>query len=75
MPVVFQGAMFAFPRIEIPLEAQNEAFERGMEPDEFYCLQLLEETGIFCINTQDTFHSPTVHPQFFFRFVFLFLFG
>lgn len=41
--------MFAFPRIEIPTLAQEEAREKGMEPDEFYCLQMLEETGIFCI--------------------------
>lgn len=50
--MVFQGAMFAFPRIEIPVLAQEEAREKGMEPDEFYCLQMLEETGIFCFNVK-----------------------
>lgn len=37
--------MFAFPRIEIPGKAKQEAAERGLVPDEFYCLRLLEETG------------------------------
>lgn len=50
--LVFQGAMFAFPRIEIPVAAQKEALERGLEPDEFYCLQLLEETGIFLLTAE-----------------------
>ncbi|OWR52565.1 alanine aminotransferase 2 like protein [Danaus plexippus plexippus] len=41
-----EGAMFAFPRIEIPGKAKQEAAERGLVPDEFYCLRLLEETGV-----------------------------
>lgn len=53
--------MFAFPRIDIPDQAQEEARERGMEPDEFYCLQLLEETGmlVFFVATLEILSTVT----------------
>lgn len=41
-----QGAMYAFPRIRLPPKAIAVAKEKGMEPDFFYCLSLLEEKGI-----------------------------
>uniref|UniRef100_A0A8C8RER0 Alanine aminotransferase 1 n=1 Tax=Pelusios castaneus TaxID=367368 RepID=A0A8C8RER0_9SAUR len=41
-----QGAMYAFPRIQLPARAVQEAQARGLAPDMFYCRQLLEETGI-----------------------------
>ncbi|XP_075776054.1 alanine aminotransferase 1 isoform X1 [Pelodiscus sinensis] len=41
-----QGAMYAFPRIQLPARAVLEAQARGLAPDMFFCLQLLEETGI-----------------------------
>ncbi|EMP32501.1 Alanine aminotransferase 2 [Chelonia mydas] len=41
-----QGAMYSFPRIQIPARAAQEAQARGFAPDMFFCLQLLEETGI-----------------------------
>ncbi|XP_067854033.1 alanine aminotransferase 2 isoform X2 [Heptranchias perlo] len=41
-----QGAMYAFPRIFIPSKAIKEAKAHGMAPDMFYCMRLLEETGI-----------------------------
>ncbi|CAH2324316.1 alanine aminotransferase 2 [Pelobates cultripes] len=41
-----QGAMYAFPRIFIPDKAIQRAKELRMAPDMFYCMQLLEETGI-----------------------------
>ncbi|XP_039609741.1 alanine aminotransferase 2-like isoform X1 [Polypterus senegalus] len=43
-----QGAMYSFPRIEIPDKAVKEAKAKGLAPDMFYCINLLEETGI-CI--------------------------
>lgn len=61
--------MFAFPRIEIPLQAQKEARERGMEPDEFYCLQLVEETGTLA------FYLPIFQWSTHISICFLFLFG
>ncbi|CAI9560949.1 unnamed protein product [Staurois parvus] len=41
-----QGAMYAFPRIFIPPRAVEKAKELQMEPDMFYCMQLLEQMGI-----------------------------
>ncbi|CAK8696006.1 unnamed protein product [Clavelina lepadiformis] len=43
-----QGAMYSFPRIEIPERAVRKAETCGMQPDAFYAHELLEETGI-CI--------------------------
>jgi len=40
------GAMYAFPRIEIPDRAIEYAKSKNMAPDAFYCFQLLEKTGI-----------------------------
>ncbi|XP_066508316.1 alanine aminotransferase 2-like isoform X1 [Hoplias malabaricus] len=41
-----QGAMYSFPRITLPQKAIKEAKEKGQIPDMFYCMKLLEETGI-----------------------------
>ncbi|XP_059579643.1 alanine aminotransferase 1 isoform X2 [Alligator mississippiensis] len=41
-----QGAMYAFPRIDLPARAVRQAQDQGMAPDMFFCLKLLEETGI-----------------------------
>ncbi|KAM8966333.1 alanine aminotransferase 2-like [Pelodytes ibericus] len=41
-----QGAMYAFPRIHIPDQAIRLAEAQGLEPDVFFCHELLEETGI-----------------------------
>ncbi|KAB1273045.1 Alanine aminotransferase 2 [Camelus dromedarius] len=41
-----QGAMYAFPRIFIPAKALEAAQAHKMAPDMFYCMKLLEETGI-----------------------------
>lgn len=41
-----QGAMYSFPRVELPPRAVRRAQELGMAPDMFFCLCLLEETGI-----------------------------
>ncbi|XP_077144796.1 alanine aminotransferase 2 [Ranitomeya variabilis] len=41
-----QGAMYAFPRIFIPPRAVEKAEELQMAADMFYCMRLLEETGI-----------------------------
>nr|XP_023679571.1 alanine aminotransferase 2-like [Paramormyrops kingsleyae]XP_023679573.1 alanine aminotransferase 2-like [Paramormyrops kingsleyae]XP_023679574.1 alanine aminotransferase 2-like [Paramormyrops kingsleyae] len=41
-----QGAMYCFPRISLPERAVTEAREMGQAPDMFYCMKLLEETGI-----------------------------
>ncbi|KAG8537377.1 hypothetical protein GDO81_024627 [Engystomops pustulosus] len=41
-----QGAMYSFPRIEIPERAVRLAQAEGQAPDMFFCMKLLEETGI-----------------------------
>ncbi|CAH0584576.1 unnamed protein product [Chrysodeixis includens] len=65
------GSMFAYPRVEIPERAQAAARELGLSPDEFYCLRLLEETGVCVIpgtgfgQRAGTFHFRTtiLHPR------------
>lgn len=57
-----QGAMYAFPRIFIPPRAVEKAKELQMEPDMFYCMRLLEETGICVVpgsgfgQREETYH-------------------
>lgn len=41
-----QGAMYCFPRMQLPLRAVLRAQELGLAPDMFFCMCLLEETGI-----------------------------
>merc|ERR1711937_595529 len=44
-----QGAMYAFARVELPEKAIRHATALGMDPDGFWCLQLVEKTGIVCV--------------------------
>uniref|UniRef100_A0A667XII7 alanine transaminase n=1 Tax=Myripristis murdjan TaxID=586833 RepID=A0A667XII7_9TELE len=41
-----QGAMYTFPCITLPQKAISQAKEKGLAPDMFYCMKLLEEMGI-----------------------------
>ncbi|NXO55213.1 ALAT2 aminotransferase, partial [Aramus guarauna] len=41
-----QGAMYSFPRIDLPPRALAAAEAQGQAPDMFFCMKLLEETGI-----------------------------
>lgn len=41
-----EGAMYAFPRVDIPPKAIAEAEAQGVAPDTLYALSLLEDTGI-----------------------------
>lgn len=41
-----EGAMYAFPRVEVPEKAIERAKEQGTTPDNLYALSLLQETGI-----------------------------
>ncbi|CAF5030963.1 unnamed protein product, partial [Rotaria sp. Silwood1] len=54
LEVVFFSAMYAFPRIAIPTRAIEYAKSKNMDPDTFYCLQLVEKTGI-CVVPGSTF--------------------
>lgn len=41
-----EGAMYSFPQIRLPQRAIEAAKSLGKAPDVFYCLKLLEATGI-----------------------------
>ncbi|GFP88003.1 glutamate--glyoxylate aminotransferase 2 [Phtheirospermum japonicum] len=41
-----EGAMYSFPQIRLPPKAIEAANKAGKVPDVFYCLKLLEATGI-----------------------------
>lgn len=41
--------MYAFPRIRFGPKALAEAAKKKMEPDLFYCLNVLENTGIVLV--------------------------
>ncbi|KAF2670453.1 PLP-dependent transferase [Microthyrium microscopicum] len=44
-----QGAMYLFPSITLPQKAQEAAKEEKMSADQFYCIKLLDSTGICVI--------------------------
>eukprot|EP00771_Trimastix_marina_P003222 gnl/Trimastix_PCT/444.p1 GENE.gnl/Trimastix_PCT/444~~gnl/Trimastix_PCT/444.p1 ORF type:complete len:518 (-),score=188.79 gnl/Trimastix_PCT/444:266-1819(-) len=41
-----QGALYAFPSLDLPRAAIVEAHRRGLHPDEIYCLELLESEHV-----------------------------
>ncbi|KAK3292793.1 pyridoxal phosphate-dependent transferase [Chaetomium fimeti] len=41
-----QGSMYLFPTIDLPRRAAEAAAAEGRTPDEFYCMRLLEATGV-----------------------------
>ncbi|KTW31916.1 uncharacterized protein T551_01177 [Pneumocystis jirovecii RU7] len=60
-----QGSMYLFPRIDIPKKAILEARSLNKSPDEFYCIKLLETTGVCVVpgssfgQVQGTYHFRT----------------
>lgn len=60
-----EGAMYAFPKIEIPERAVQEAKRLELTPDTFYVMELLQATGICVIpgsgfgQKSGTFHFRT----------------
>ncbi|KAK9457199.1 pyridoxal phosphate-dependent transferase [Dipodascopsis uninucleata] len=60
-----KGAMYLFPTITLPPKAIKEAQNTNLTPDEFYCMQLLESTGICVVpgsgfgQKDGTFHFRT----------------
>jgi len=60
-----EGAMYAFPSIDLPPRACSAAKDAGKLPDVFYCLQLLSKTGIVVVpgsgfgQKQGTWHFRT----------------
>lgn len=43
------GALYLFPRLHLPPAAIEAAKEAGKAPDAYYCLELLDQTGICAI--------------------------
>eukprot|EP00831_Metopus_contortus_P014435 TRINITY_DN15976_c0_g1_i1.p1 TRINITY_DN15976_c0_g1~~TRINITY_DN15976_c0_g1_i1.p1 ORF type:complete len:228 (+),score=39.27 TRINITY_DN15976_c0_g1_i1:177-860(+) len=43
------GALYVFPRVEMTQSAIAEAKKRNVEPDSFYCVELLKNTGIMVV--------------------------
>jgi alanine transaminase len=65
-----QGAMYCFPKIEMPQKAIDAATKLGQKADFFYCWHLLEKTGICIIpgsgfgQVPGTYHfRTTILPQ------------
>lgn len=65
-----QGAMYSFPRFDIPPKAIAAAQAAGQVPDMFFCMKLLEETGICVVpgsgfgQREGTYHfRMTILPQ------------
>ncbi|EFP82113.2 alanine transaminase [Puccinia graminis f. sp. tritici CRL 75-36-700-3] len=60
-----QGAMYLFPKLELPTKAHQAAEQAGLPVDEFYCMELLNQTGICIIpgsgfgQEPGTFHFRT----------------
>jgi glutamate--glyoxylate aminotransferase len=60
-----EGAMYSFPLIRLPTRAVEAAKKAGKAPDVFYCLKLLEATGISTVpgsgfgQKEGTFHMRT----------------
>lgn len=65
-----EGAMYSFPQLHLPPKAVEAAKAAGKTPDTFYCLELLQETGIVTVpgtgfgQEEGTFHMrTTILPQ------------
>jgi len=60
-----EGAMYSFPRLRLPAKALAAAKAAGKAPDVFYCLALVEETGISTVpgsgfgQEEGTYHLRT----------------
>mmetsp|Transcript_20901 Transcript_20901/g.37247 ORF Transcript_20901/g.37247 Transcript_20901/m.37247 type:complete len:538 (+) Transcript_20901:265-1878(+) len=60
-----EGALYAFPSIKLPPGAMQAAKRLGKSPDTYYCLRLLEETGVVVVpgsgfgQEEGTFHFRT----------------
>lgn len=63
-----KGAMYCFPRVELPQGAIDEAAKQGVSPDTLYSISLLERTGI-CVVPASGFKQE--EGRFGFRTTFL----
>merc|ERR1712194_761405 len=68
MPI--EGAMYAFPQVELPQKYCEHAASAGKKPDTLYCIELLRKTGVLVVpgngfgQRKDTFHfRMTILPE------------
>lgn len=60
-----EGAMYSFPQLHLPPKAIEAAKAAGKAPDAFYCLELLEDSGIVTVpgsgfgQEEGTYHLRT----------------
>lgn len=67
-----QGAIYVFPSIEMfPLAAIHAAEKQGIAPDQLYCLELLESTGLY-VTPASTFSTSKCKDIHGFRMSLLF---
>ncbi|KAJ1430233.1 alanine aminotransferase 2 [Ochromonadaceae sp. CCMP2298] len=56
------GALYAFPSIQLPPRAVDASAAQGVSADAFYCMQLLEQTGIVVVPGSGFGQAPnTLH--------------
>eukprot|EP01067_Filipodium_phascolosomae_P005421 Filipodium_phascolosomae@DN3501_c0_g1_i1.p1 len=55
------GAMYAFPKLELPEGVVNEAKKRGVAPDFLYCMEALEATGLMAVPGSGFDQRPGTH--------------
>ena len=63
-----QGAMYCFPRVELPEGAIKEAHANGQAPDTMYAISLLQRTGVCVVPASGFGQEP---GRFGFRTTFL----
>ncbi|KAJ0401463.1 hypothetical protein ATCC90586_009873 [Pythium insidiosum] len=44
-----EGAMYTFAQVRLPPKAVEAAKKKGMAPDAFYCMEMLDKTGIVVV--------------------------
>jgi alanine transaminase len=62
-----QGALYLFPQVHLPPKAHEAAKKEGRQPDEFYCLAMLDETGICVVPGSGFGMAPRDDGSIFFR--------
>ncbi|CAO3675049.1 unnamed protein product [Umbelopsis ramanniana] len=53
-----EGSMYVFPKITLPQKAIEAAKKAGKEPDNFYCLEMLDATGVCVVNGSGFGQAP-----------------
>lgn len=66
-----QGALYLFPQVDLPKKALEEAKKqndgKGIQPDLFYCFELLDATGICVVPGSGFGKMPDQNGKSFFR--------